>query len=154
MKIRELRPADREAVLARWQEAKVKPSAFASAPDFCQLVRRNPELSLVAEEKDVVVGAILCSRTRTNTSVHQIAVASSHRDSDVARQIIDKAILKLLATGCHKTGISLSENVDERHFWESVSWGIAEETPVDAVGERSDTGEPADDTAAEPVAAD
>lgn len=154
MKIRELRPEDCEAVLALWQEAKVKPSAFASTSDFRQLASRNPKLSLVAEEKDVVVGAILCSRTGTNASVHQIAVASSHRDSDVARKIIDKTLMKLLATGCHKAGIFLSESVDEWHFWESVSWGVAKETPVDAVGDRSDTGEPADDTAAEPVAAD
>ena len=130
VEIRELGPKDAEGVLALWRETKVK-VAFEHATALREFVRRHPSLSLVAQAEDKIVGAILCGRHGNTATIHHIAIAPSHNSRDLTRQLIDKALMKLLARGRHKCKIAWSEDVDEHQFWESVRWWTSDDEAVE-----------------------
>jgi len=117
IEIRELRPDDHGQVLTLWPEMpKNNPS---NAPTPQQLMQRPSNLSVVARDDKRIVGVMLCARI-DGTYQHRVAVADSHRDTELKRQLIDKALCKLRSVKAARCRIHLSES--DSRMWESAKW--------------------------------
>ena len=117
IEIRELRPQDHREVLALLSGGEQQGSVAASP----RKLPKQTGLSVVARDDGKVVGASLCVPINGGYR-HQVTVIKTHRGTPLVRQIIDKALLKLLAVGAGRCNIRLLDRDDEEPFWESVVW--------------------------------
>ena len=117
IEIRELRPHDHREVLALLSggERQVSDAAYP------QKLPKQTGLSVVARDDGEVVGAALCAPIDGGYQ-HQVTVTEPHRRTPLVRQIIDKALSKLLAVGAGRCNIRLLDRNEEEGFWESVVW--------------------------------
>ena len=122
VEIRELRPSDCEMVVALCKQVQGNHVAFEQASDLRQFVRLHPGLSLVAQAECEIVAAVLCGQARNKATIHEFAMAPSHSQTGLVRQIMGKAMMKMLARERHRCQITLSDTVNEQQFWESVRW--------------------------------
>jgi ribosomal protein S18 acetylase RimI-like enzyme len=149
IQINELRPEDCEQFVALWRAASSGGTGGATG-DVDQMVwgireylRKHPGLSLVAREAGTgaIVGVILCGHDRRKLRNHRLVIAESHRQSDVARRLLDNAVVKLRARGlrkCHvrvaggasgaegPDGVEAVETQAERAFWRGLRWTAAD----------------------------
>ncbi len=124
IEIREMRPDEREQVLKLHADAESDQASPVSATAL--IVQRNT-FSVIARDEGSIVGAVICGRDDRGFQ-HCVAVAASHQDQPLARQMMDKAIMKFLAVGehmCSHVHQSTEATVDAE-FWEQCKWQPAE----------------------------
>ena len=125
--IREIGPDDFEAVLKLWGETKIERFVFNEADTLQEFLRRQRGLSIRIVDDGKLMGVVLCDRHGSRERLHQVAISPSPDSDRLARQIVGKALMKLLAAGHHLCQIELSPNIDTQRFWDSVRWT----TPTD-----------------------
>ncbi len=81
-------------------------------------------LSLVARDGNTIVAAIVCVR-EANGYACRYAVAPEYADSQLTKQLVDKALLKLHSHRIHKCRIQMDEA-----FFGNVRWMATTHTPV------------------------
>ena len=124
VEIRAFIAADYDAAIAIWRNASgvVLRDIDAREPLLRYLVR-NPGLSFVAVEGDVVVGAVLCGTDGRRGYLQHLAVAPSHRRRAVGRRLASACLEALARSGIDKCHIMvLSDNADAVAFWKSIGW--------------------------------
>ena len=120
IEIREMRPDERDQVLKLYDDAvsKQAPSATPEA-----LIAQRNTFSVVARDDGAIIGAVVCGFDERGFR-HCVAVAPSHKDEPVARQMMDKAMMKFLAVGermCSHVHQSTEATADGE-FWEQCKW--------------------------------
>ena len=130
IEIRELRPNDHDEFRKLWTTAQNDESpntgdnqrvGVVPGGANLEMFESQRGLSVIARDEGKLVGAVLCGHTY-DVFQHFITVAESHRDTSIAKQMLDKALLKFLAQGRMKCHIHAPEFDLADQFWESVRW--------------------------------
>jgi len=138
--ISEIRPDDRSEVDALIG-AENHDNGAATGNTNLGATQCRSVLSLVARDERKIVGAILCHQDDNRGYIHQLMISDPPQYPDLAKALVDKALLKLNAQGTHRCRIHLSEDSDKSLFWEAVKWQSLpdlqqEPTPSSAVLDR------------------
>ncbi|HYP98411.1 MAG TPA: GNAT family N-acetyltransferase [Polyangiaceae bacterium] len=130
IEIRAFRPDDHAQALALWDAtAGVGLSSADSFDNIARFLRRNPGLSFVGVENQVVVATILCGHDGRRGLIHHLAVATPHRREGLGRALVSHALLALRAEGIEKCHLLVfDENGAGREFWKSI--GAEERTTL------------------------
>jgi len=113
-----------DGALALWRRCEGVGLSDADSKEYVQAyLQRNPEMSFVAKAGGETVGVILGGHDGRRGYIHHLAVDSSWRRQGIARQLVEKCLGALKASGIQKTHIFIfNNNASGIAFWESVGW--------------------------------
>jgi N-acetylglutamate synthase len=125
MKISEMKIKDYDEVIKLWQstEGMGLHKQMDSRKGIAKYLRRNPGLSLVACDNKKIVGTVLCGHDGRRGILYHLAVAPSYREKGIAKELVNKAMLKLAALGMARCTIhTFAKNYAGRKFWKHIGW--------------------------------
>ena len=125
MEIRTMTIADYEGVHDLWKT--IRGFAIRSIDDSKEgverFLKRNPTTSVVAVDKDTVIGAILCGHDGRRGCFYHVCVAKEYRKHGIGKQMASFAIEALKKEGINKVSlIAFKNNEIGNRFWKSVGW--------------------------------
>jgi N-acetylglutamate synthase len=129
VEIREFIAADYDAAITVWRTASgvVLRDVDAREP-LNRYLSRNPGLSFVAVDGDVVVGAVLCGTDGRRGYLQHLAVSASYRRRAVGRRLAGACIEALARSGIDKCHLMvLSDNLAATEFWKSIGWTLRDD---------------------------
>jgi ribosomal protein S18 acetylase RimI-like enzyme len=86
-------------------------------------LERNPDMSLVARDNDILVGSILCGHDGRRGYIHHLAVRPEYRRRGIGRKLVERSIVALRDNGIQKSHIFIfNENLGGIAFWEQIGW--------------------------------
>ncbi len=92
-------------------------------PELEAYVRRNPDISQVAERQGVLVGAILGGHDGRRGWLYHLAVAPEHRRGGVGRALVGRSVAALKRAGIRRVRIFVaSDNAAGLAFWKRCGW--------------------------------
>jgi N-acetylglutamate synthase len=126
-KTRKMTAHDCDAVLAFWQNMR-----GIGLDDDCdspaglrRYLKRNPGLSFVAHDKDLLVGAVLSGHDGRRGYLHHLAVATSHRKLGIGKALVARCFQALAKQHISKCNIFLfRSNAAGRAFWQHTGWKL------------------------------
>jgi ribosomal protein S18 acetylase RimI-like enzyme len=99
--VRHFRIEDVDAVIALWRRTEgVGLNESDTRPAIAAFLRRNPNLSFVAENDGRIIGAVLCGHDGRRGCLHHLAVSKRHRCRGVGQQLVN-ACLATASQGRH-----------------------------------------------------
>jgi ribosomal protein S18 acetylase RimI-like enzyme len=126
--LRDMTPADYEAVMALWNLAPGV-RANESFAEFERILRRNPGLSSVAiaagEDSRALelAGAVLCCHDGRRGYLYHLAVAEKFRRQALGGQLVDRCLERLKSEGIQRCTIFLvADNAHGEAFWRQTGW--------------------------------
>lgn len=124
MNIRPMTLADYDAVLALMRGAPGVAVRAADAPEaIARYLARNPDLSLVAESDDGLIGCVFCGHDGRRGYLHHVVVAPAWRGQGVGRALVAQALDGLAALGILKTHLDVfADNAPAIAFWAATGW--------------------------------
>ena len=128
--IRVFEPEDHAQARELWDSTEgVGLSDADSFENVRRFLERNPGLSFVATDNQLVVGTILCGHDGRRGLIHHLAVAPSQRRKGLGRALVRCALAALHQEGIQKCHLLVfHENASGRAFWRSV--GAEERTAL------------------------
>jgi len=128
--IRIFQPEDHVQARALWESTEgVGLSDADSFENVRRFLERNPDLSFVAIEDDVLVATILCGHDGRRGLIHHLAVASSHQRRGLGRELVRRALAALHHEGIRKCHLLVfQQNVAGKAFWNRI--GAEERTSL------------------------
>jgi ribosomal protein S18 acetylase RimI-like enzyme len=120
--VRVFKPEDHAAARVLWESVDgVGRSNANSLESVLRFLERNPGLSFVATDNDVVVGAILCGHDGRRGFIHSLAVGVAHRRRGLGRTMVTRALAGLRQQGIEKCHLLVfNENSEGRAFWKAI----------------------------------
>jgi ribosomal protein S18 acetylase RimI-like enzyme len=135
MSIREFSfPRDLDAVLALWQASGpgVRLGLSDTPEEIEKKLKRDPDLFLVAEDEDEIVGAVLGGFDGRRGLVYHLAVAPEHRGRGLGSALMAEIESRLKAKGCRKYYLLVThDNGGVVDFYRRLGWA---EMPVQMLG--------------------
>jgi ribosomal protein S18 acetylase RimI-like enzyme len=124
IEIRELTPADYEAVFNLWRTADGVVIRDADRPEaIAYYLERNPGSSFVAVAGQRIVGAVLCGHDGRRGYLHHLVVDAAHRRQGIGRALVERALAALEAVGIRKCHLMvLPDNTAARRFYAAIGW--------------------------------
>jgi ribosomal protein S18 acetylase RimI-like enzyme len=128
--IRPFETNDFAGALALWKSTPgVGLSSADSFEGVARFLARNPGLSFVASDGQLVVATILCGHDGRRGLIHHLAVAESHRRRGIGRTLVLRSLAELRRDGVEKCHlIVFRHNVEGYAFWRSL--GAEERTTL------------------------
>jgi N-acetylglutamate synthase len=122
-------PSDYDQVMALWQATEgITLREADSREAILAYVARNPGLSFVARDGDVLAGAVLAGTDGRRGYLQHLAVAASYRGRGVGRALADRVVEALDAAGIAKCHLMVrQENEQAKAFWEHLGWTVRED---------------------------
>lgn len=125
MKIRAMTVSDYEAVRGLW--LTIKGFAIRSIDDskagVGRFIERNPGLSTVAIEGDLVVGAILCGHDGRRGTLYHVCVREGYRKRGIGKAMVVRCMRALQDQGINKVAlIAFTSNDVGNAFWKEIGW--------------------------------
>ena len=125
MNIREMKIEDYDQVYALWKT--IKGFGIRSVDDSREGIERflkwNPGLSVVAEEKGQVVGAILCGSDGRRGCLYHVCVHRDYRRQGIGKTMVVWCMEKLRALQINKVSlIAFTQNDIGNAFWKEMGW--------------------------------
>jgi ribosomal protein S18 acetylase RimI-like enzyme len=122
--IRTMTRNDYHEVAALWGNTKgVGLSGADSQGGISDFLRRNDGLSLVAEDDDRIVAAVLCGHDGRRGYISHLVVADPHRRSGVATEMVERCIAALADAGIEKCHLFVLQGNDSAaSFWRQTGW--------------------------------
>lgn len=125
MNIREMKIEDYEQVFALWKT--IKGFGIRSVDDSKEGIERflkwNPGLSVVAEEKGMIVGAILCGSDGRRGCLYHVCVHKDHRRQGIGKTMVIWCMEKLKELQINKVSlIAFTKNDVGNAFWKEIGW--------------------------------
>lgn len=122
--IREMDISDYSQVIELWSETEAMLLREAdSRENIGRYLIRNPGLSFVALDGEVVVGAILVGTDGRRGYVQHLAVDSRCRGKGIGAKLISQAVNALENIGIAKTHLFVAnENLNAQSFYEKLGW--------------------------------
>ena len=88
-----------------------------------RFLKRNPGLSVVAQEDGQIVGAILCGHDGRRGCLYHVCVHEDYRQRGIGKAMAGACIEALRKEQIHKVSlISFKRNGLGNAFWNSVGW--------------------------------
>ena len=89
---------------------------------------RNPGMSFVAVNENIIVGAVLGGHDGRRGYLHHLAVVPRWRHHGVGRALVEASLAQLKAAGLPKCNLFLyGHNADGRAFWLKHGWSARED---------------------------
>ena len=125
MNIREMKIEDYEQVFALWKT--IKGFGIRSVDDSKEGIERflkwNPGLSVVAEEKGMIVGAILCGSDGRRGCLYHVCVHKDFRRQGIGKTMVIWCMEKLKELQINKVSlIAFTKNDVGNAFWKEIGW--------------------------------
>lgn len=125
MMIRAMTIEDYDNVYRLWMS--IKGFAMRSIDDSREGVERflirNPGMSVVAQEGERIVGAILCGHDGRRGCLYHVCVAFDHRMQGIGRAMVVFAMEALKKEKISKVSlIAFTENDIGNAFWNRIGW--------------------------------
>ena len=135
MRIREFTMNDYDAVYALWRDAgegvRLRPSD--ERDEIVKKLARDPDLFLVAEHEDALVGVVMGAWDGRRGWLHHLAIRADYRRHGIASALLDEVERRLAAKGCLKVNLLVSrKSSGARRLYERR--GYTEMTPYLAMG--------------------
>jgi ribosomal protein S18 acetylase RimI-like enzyme len=125
-------PQDYEHVMALWQATEgITLRQADSREAVLAYVARNPGLSFVARDGDVLAGAVLAGTDGRRGYLQHLAVASPYRGRGVGRMLAERVIEALGVAGIAKCHLMVREdNERAKEFWQHLGWTVRDDISV------------------------
>ena len=125
-------PHDYEQVMALWQATEGITLREADAREaILAYLARNPGLSFVARDGDVLAGAVLAGTDGRRGYLQHLAVAPPYRGRGVARMLAERVIEALGVAGIAKCHLMVREdNERAKKFWQHLGWTVRDDISV------------------------
>jgi ribosomal protein S18 acetylase RimI-like enzyme len=125
MNIREMKIEDYEQVFALWKT--IKGFGIRSVDDSKEGIERflkwNPGLSVVAEEGERIVGAILCGSDGRRGCLYHVCVHKDFRRQGIGKSMVIWCMEKLKELQINKVSlIAFTKNDVGNAFWKEIGW--------------------------------
>ena len=124
--IREFRfPVDYQAVCQLWEsiEKGVRVGRSDALNEIEKKVDRDPELFLVAERNQIIVGSVIGGFDGRRGLLYHLAVADSFRGQGIGSRLLDEVEARLRAKGCLKSYLMITLDNDEAaQYYEHRGW--------------------------------
>jgi len=113
-----------DEVIALWKNFEnVGLSSADEREKIKAYLARNPGMSFVAKENGVIVGAALCGHDGRRGYLHHLAVAESHQEKGIGRQLAEICMESLRNAGIEKCHLFVfQKNKEGKAFWEKIGW--------------------------------
>jgi ribosomal protein S18 acetylase RimI-like enzyme len=111
-------PHHYDAVLALWRSTEGLTLREADSREaIVRYLARNPGLSFVAFEADILTGAVLCGQDGRRGYLHHLAVAPSHRRRGIGSALAGTCLRALAEQGIFKCHLLVrADNPEARAF--------------------------------------
>ena len=133
MEIREFRyPDDLSRVLRLWRsiEKGVNLGRSDKPAEIEKKLARDPDLFLIAEEGEDIVGTVIGGYDGRRGLVYHLAVAAGHRGKGLGTRLMDMLESRLRARGCIRCYLMVTTDNQEamqyyeRHGWERMDFVV------------------------------
>lgn len=117
--------ADYEAVHALWRGAgdAIVLGRSDTREEVAKKLRRDPDLFLVAEAEDRIVGTVIGGFDGRRGILYHLAVAMSHRRRGIARKLMAEVERRLRAKGCVRCYLLVKEgDADLLEFYHRLGY--------------------------------
>ena len=116
---------DYEGVYSLWK--KIKGFGLRSVDDSREgierFLKRNPTISVVAEEDGRIVGGILCGHDGRRGCLYHVCVDEGYRRRGIGKAMVVKAMEALNQEEISKVSlIAFTENDVGNAFWNTIGW--------------------------------
>lgn len=124
IEIREMLIDDYSDVFSLWEQMSgIDLSSSDSRKKIDSFLKANPGLSLVACDRDLLAGAVLCGEDGRRGYIHHLAVDNAYRRCGVASDLIDLCLARLYDHGIPKCHLSVyGDNDHAIEFWRRTGW--------------------------------
>jgi len=114
---------DYDAVVALWEAA---PGVHVGASDTREALSlkltRDPDLFLVAESGQRLVGAVMGGFDGRRGIVYHLAVAKPYRLKGIGKALMEALEARLRSKGCLKAYLLMTKDNDAAHFYAASGW--------------------------------
>ncbi len=118
--IRPYHPQDETSVTKLWQSCHLTRPWNPAARDIAEKMKVQPELFLVLEFEERVIGTVMAAYDGHRGVINYLAVAPEHQGQGYARLLMSEAETRLKAMGCPKINLMVrAENHAVRRFYEN-----------------------------------
>ncbi len=128
--LREFRfPDDYDAVIRFWEciEKGIHLGASNSSAEIQKKIQRDPDLFLVAELNNEIVGTVVGGFDGRRGMIYHLAVAASLRGQGIGNRLMGAVEGRLRAKGCLKSYLLvLEDNIEVTAFYEHLGWELME----------------------------
>ena len=107
MNIRSFQPHDAAAITALWQACGLMRPWNDAAKDIARKATVQPDLFLVAEVNDLIVGCAMFGYDGHRGWVNYLAVAPDHQRRGIARALMAEGETRLISLGCPKLNLQV-----------------------------------------------
>ena len=123
--VRTMTIEDYDGVSALWKT--INGFAIRSVDDSREgveaFLRRNPTTSVVAEEDDKIVGAILCGHDGRRGCLYHVCVHKDYRRHGIGKAMVVKCMQELKNGKINKVSlIAFTKNDIGNAFWNCIGW--------------------------------
>lgn len=118
-------PRDYQALLELWNEIEkgVHVGRSDAPEEIEKKVQRDPDLFLVAEADDRIVGSVIGGYDGRRGLIYHLAVARDFRQLGVGSRLLDEVEARLRAKGCLKCYLMVTlDNPEVEEFYKKRGW--------------------------------
>ena len=125
MHIRPMKIEDYAAVYKLWQgiEGFGIRAIDDSEEGIARFLKRNPTTSVVAEEDNAIIGAILCGHDGRRGCMYHVCVHPQYRRQGIGKEMVVFAMKRLQEEEISKVSlIAFTSNDIGNAFWNTIGW--------------------------------
>ena len=118
-------PDDYDGTLKLWgsMEVGVQVSRSDTPEEIQRKLQRDPDLFLIAETNNVIIGTIIGGFDGRRGMVYHLAVQSNFREQGIGSLLLAEVEKRLKAKGCRKCYLLVTaDNTDAAQFYEQRDW--------------------------------
>jgi ribosomal protein S18 acetylase RimI-like enzyme len=121
--IRVFEESDTETVVALWESVGLTRPWNDPRRDIARKLAVQPELFLVAEDEDRVVGSVMAGYDGHRGWLYYLASDPGRRGEGIARGLVAEVEARLLAMGCPKVQLMVRpDNASARGFYDALGY--------------------------------
>ncbi len=115
---------DYDAVYEFWESVEGMGLSNADSREGIRAyLERNPGMSMVAKDGDIIAGTVLCGHDGRRGYIHHLAVAEAYRGRRLGKELVELCKVKFKKAGIQKCHIFIYvDNESGKEFWRSVHW--------------------------------
>ena len=123
MTIRVFEARDTETVVELWESVGLTRPWNDPRKDIARKLTVQPELFLVAEDEDRVVGSVMAGYDGHRGWLYYLASDPGRRGEGIARSLVAEVEARLVAMGCPKVQLMVRpDNASARGFYDALGY--------------------------------